>query len=123
MTAEIYNRLRRVNEPHELGLAEARCHESATKSSPYGPSSSIGCGMEMNNIEMNDDNEIQSCLTSGGHSHLAMDEAFCTRMCAAIAAGLESAPTGVITAPGTKNPKYVPTEPLPPASSLGGMEF
>jgi hypothetical protein len=28
-------------------------------------------------------------------------------MFAAIEAGLESAPTSVITAPGTKNPKYV----------------
>jgi hypothetical protein len=79
--------------------------------------------IEMNNIEMNDDNEIQSCLTSGGHSHLAMDEAFCTRMCAAIAAGLECPPIGVITTPGTKNPKYVPTEPAPLASAMGGMEF
>ena len=40
-----------------------------------------------------------------------MDGAFCSRMCAAIAAGLESAPIGVVTTPGTKNPKYVPTEP------------
>jgi hypothetical protein len=52
-----------------------------------------------------------------------MDEAFCTRMHAAIAAGLECAPIGVITTPGTKNPKYVSTEPSPLASSLGGMEF
>ena len=36
-----------------------------------------------------------------------MDEAFRARMHAAIAAGLESAPTSVITIPGTKNPKYV----------------
>jgi hypothetical protein len=36
-----------------------------------------------------------------------MDEAFCLRMRWAIAAGLENAPTGVITTPGTKNPKYV----------------
>jgi hypothetical protein len=55
-------------------------------------------------------------------SHLDMDEAFCTRMRAAIAAGLECPPIGVITTPGTKNPKYVPTEPLPLASSLGGMD-
>jgi hypothetical protein len=32
-------------------------------------------------------------------------------MRAAIAAGLESAPIGVVTTPGTKNPKYVPAEP------------
>jgi hypothetical protein len=36
-----------------------------------------------------------------------MDEAFCGRMRAAIAAGLESAPSGIITTPGTKNPKYI----------------
>jgi hypothetical protein len=36
-----------------------------------------------------------------------MDAAFCARMHAAIAAGLEFAPTSVRTAPGTKNPKYV----------------
>jgi hypothetical protein len=40
-------------------------------------------------------------------SHFAMDEAFCARMRAAMAAGLESAPTSVITMPGTKSPKYV----------------
>ena len=39
--------------------------------------------------------------------YLDMDEAFCARMHAAIAAGLESAPIGVITTPGTKKPKYV----------------
>jgi hypothetical protein len=40
-------------------------------------------------------------------SHFAMDEAFCARMRAAIAAGLESTPTSVITMPGTRNPRYV----------------
>jgi hypothetical protein len=40
-------------------------------------------------------------------SHFAMDEAFCARMRAAMAAGLESPPTSVIAIPGTKNPKYV----------------
>ena len=39
-----------------------------------------------------------------------MDEAFCARMRAAIAKGLESAPIGVVTTPGTKHPKYVPAE-------------
>jgi hypothetical protein len=39
-----------------------------------------------------------------------MDDAFCDRMRAAIAAGLESAPTGVVTTPGTRNPKHVPTK-------------
>jgi len=44
-------------------------------------------------------------------SHFLMDEAFCARMRMAIEAGLESAPIGVVTTHGTKNPKYVPTEP------------
>ena len=55
------------------------------------------------------DNEIITSLTNGGPGYLEMDEAFCARMRAAIAAGLESAPIGVITTPGTKNPKYVST--------------
>jgi hypothetical protein len=46
-------------------------------------------------------------ITTGRPSHLDMDEAFCARMHAAIAAGLECAPTSVSTAPGTKNPKYL----------------
>jgi hypothetical protein len=58
---------------------------------------------------MNDDDEIHSPLTNGGPTHLDMDEAFCGRLRAAIADGLESAPFGVVTAPGTKNPKYIPT--------------
>jgi hypothetical protein len=102
-------------------IALGRCHESATKSSTYRPSSSIRCGMEMNDMELDD--EIHSSVTTGGRSYLAMNEAFCTRMHAAIAAGMETAPIGVITTPGTKNPKYIPTEPAPLASALGGMEF
>jgi hypothetical protein len=62
------------------------------------------------------DDEVQSHETNGT-SHLAMDEAFGARMCAAIAAGLESAPVGVITTPGTKKPKYVAPEHRPPGSS------
>ena len=54
-----------------------------------------------------DDDETHLHVTYASH----MDDAFCSRMCAAIAAGLESAPIGVVTTPGTKNPKYVPTEP------------
>ena len=72
---------------------------------------------------MNDDDEIHSCITRDGPSHFDMDKAFCARMCSAIAAGLESAPIGVVTTPGTKNPKYVPTDPSPLASSLGAMDF
>ena len=42
-----------------------------------------------------------------------VNEAFCDRMRRAIEAGLESAPIGVVTTPGTKNPKYVSAEPVP----------
>ena len=70
---------------------------------------------------MGDDDEVHLQVTYA--SHLDMDEAFCTRMRSAIAAGLETAPIGVITAPGTRNPKYIPAEPSPLASSLGAMDF
>jgi hypothetical protein len=67
---------------------------------------------------MSDENENQSRLTS------QMDEAFCARMRAAIQAGLESAPIGVITTPGTQNPKYVLAEaPWPLVSSLRDTDF
>ena len=62
---------------------------------------------------MGDYNENQSVLKT------RMDDAFCARMRAAIEAGLESAPIGVVTTPGTQTPRYVPAEPRPPASSLG----
>ena len=67
-----------------------------------------------------DDDETHLHVTYA--SHLEMDDAFCARMSAAIAAGLESAPIGVITTPGTKNPKYMPTEPRPLASSHRYLE-
>ena len=51
-----------------------------------------------------------------------MDDAFCAAMRAAIEAGLENAPIGVVTTPGTKNPRYVPTEPRPLVSSQRYME-
>ena len=62
---------------------------------------------------MSDDDEIQrlaeiECITNGKPRYLDMDAAFCDRMRAAITAGLEFAPTGVITTPGTKNPRYIP---------------
>jgi hypothetical protein len=60
---------------------------------------------------MSNDYEIQSNVTYGP-SHYDMNEAFCTCMRAAIEAGLESAPIGVITTAGTKNPKYVLTNPV-----------
>jgi hypothetical protein len=69
---------------------------------------------------MSDDDEVLPVTYA---SHLNMDAAFCSRMCAAIAARLESAPIGVITTPGTKNPKYVRTELLPLASSLSDKDF
>ena len=61
---------------------------------------------------MSDDGEIQRLteierITVGKPSYFEMDAAFCARMHAAIAAGLECAPTSVSTAPCTKNPKYV----------------
>jgi hypothetical protein len=70
---------------------------------------------------MNDD-DVQPRLTNGGPSYFAMDEAFCARMLKAIEAGLENAPIGVITTPGTKNPRYVPTEPRPLVSSQRDLE-
>jgi hypothetical protein len=62
---------------------------------------------------MRDHDEIQRLteierITNGKPSYLDMDAAFCARIHAAITAGLECAPTGVITRPGTKNPRYVP---------------
>ena len=68
-----------------------------------------------------DDDEVHLPVTYA--SHFNMDAAFCSRMCAAIAAGLESAPVGVVTTPGTKNPKYVPTDLPPLASSLSDKDF
>ena len=53
------------------------------------------------------DDQVQSYVTYHGPSHFDMDEAFCARMRTAIKEGLESAPIGVITTPGTQNPRYV----------------
>ena len=66
------------------------------------------CGIYL----MSDDNEFRRVAeieraANGKLSYVQMDAAFCTRMHAAITAGLESAPTGVITTPGTQNPIYV----------------
>jgi hypothetical protein len=69
-----------------------------------------------------DDDEIHLHVTYA--SHFDMDDAFCARMRRAIAAGLENAPIGVITTPGTKSPKYLPTEVwLLTSSSLSDMDF
>ena len=69
---------------------------------------------------MSDDDETHLHVTYA--SHLEMDDAFCASMRIAIAAGLESAPVGVVTTPGTKNPKYVPTEPRLLGFSLVDMD-
>ena len=70
---------------------------------------------------MGDDDETYLHITYA--SHLDMNAAFCAAMHAAIEAGLESAPIGVVTTPGTKNPKYVPTEHCPLVPSPGAMDF
>jgi hypothetical protein len=61
---------------------------------------------------MSDDDEFRRVAeieraANGKPSHFRMDAAFRARMHAAIATGLESAPIGVITSPGTQNPRYV----------------
>jgi len=70
-----------------------------------------------NDAGMSDEHETQTLLTD------RMDDAFCARMRWAIQAGLESAPIGVVSTPGTKNPKYLATEPRPLASSQRAMEY
>jgi hypothetical protein len=74
--------------------------------------------------KMSDDNddEIQSDVKHGEPTQFDRDEAFCVRMRAAIEAGLEKAPIGVVTTPGTKSPKFVPAEPLPLPSSQRAVE-
>ena len=61
---------------------------------------------------MSDDDEFRRVaeierIANGKPGYLDMDAAFCARMQAAISAGLESPPTGVVTTPGTQNPRYV----------------
>jgi hypothetical protein len=71
---------------------------------------------------MGDEDEIHLHVTYA--SHVDMDEAFCARLRNAIEAGLESSPVGVITTPGTQNPKYVRAEPpWPLLSSLRDTDF
>ena len=72
---------------------------------------------------VDDDDEIHPRLSNGGQTHFDMDEAFCARMRKAIEAGLEKAPVGVVTTPGTKKPKYVPTKHCPLVPSPGAMDF
>ena len=69
-----------------------------------------------------DDDEIHLHKTYA--SHWDMDDAFCARMRWALAAGLESAPIGVVTTPGTQNPNYVLAEYLwPQVSPLVDIDF
>jgi hypothetical protein len=57
---------------------------------------------------MSHDDDRPPCLENGKLNHFEiMDIKFCARMRAAIAQGLESAPIGVVTTPGTRNPKCV----------------
>jgi hypothetical protein len=72
---------------------------------------------------MSDDAEVHLHVTYA--SHFDMDNAFCARVCKAIAAGLENPPIGVVTTPGTKKPRYVPAEPPRPLASslLADMDF
>ena len=61
---------------------------------------------DVGDLAMSDDDETH--LHVAYASHWDMDDAFCARMRIAIAAGLENAPIGVVTTPGTQHPKYVP---------------
>jgi hypothetical protein len=85
-----------------------------------------GCAMQLEDqqnqtLDQSDDNETGLHVTYASHFH--MDDAFCARMRAAIAAGLETATIGVVTTPGTKYPKQIPTEPRPLVSSQRDMEL
>jgi hypothetical protein len=59
-------------------------------------------------LNESDDAEIHLHVTYA--RHFDMDEAFCAHMLTAIEAGLENTPIGVVTRPGTNNPKYIPTQ-------------
>jgi hypothetical protein len=62
-------------------------------------------------VVMSDDDEFRRVAeieraANGKPSYLEMDAAFCARMHAAIATGLEDAPVGVVRTPGTQKPAY-----------------
>jgi hypothetical protein len=59
-------------------------------------------------------------LTKGGPSHFDMDDAFCIRMCDAIAAGLENAPIGVVTTPRTVSARNRSATKLPELARKSG---
>jgi hypothetical protein len=84
-----------ANSVRECGLAHT-----------HGVGREVVCfsGLWVRGVPMSDDDEIQFYGTKR-FSHFGMDDAFCLRMREAIAAGLENAPIGVNTTPGTNNPK------------------
>jgi hypothetical protein len=56
------------------------------------------------NGEMTDElDDIQADVLNGQSTQIERDEAFCARMRWAIEAGLENAPIGVVTTPGTNS--------------------
>ena len=57
---------------------------------------------ELNADEIQQIAEVESAANG---DYFAQDEAFCARMREAIEAGLENAPIGVVTTPGTKKPE------------------
>ena len=82
----------------------------------------VGAGVrDVGDLAMSDDDETHLHVTYA--THLDMDDAFCASMRIAIAAGLESAPVGVVTTPGTKNPRYLPTEHCPLVPAPGEWTF
>ena len=87
---------------------------------PQIGSTLVGAGCVSLGTAPMDDDETHLHVTYA--SHWDMDDAFCARMRMAIEAGLESAPIGVVTTPGTKKPKYVPTEPRLLGFSLVDMD-
>ena len=62
-------------------------------------------------------------MSDGDETHLHdTDDAFCAFMRIAIAAGLENAPIGIVTTPGTKKPRYI-LEHCPLVPSPGEWTF
>jgi hypothetical protein len=97
---------------HPLHSATLRALQFALAVATSGPGNPLPQINKPPNGAMSDEFErFQAEVTNGQSTQIAMDEAFCLRMRAAIEAGLESAPIGVVSTPGTKNPRYVPTEP------------
>ena len=71
-------------------------------------------------MNYDNDDEIQSDVQNGQPPQVQMDEVFCSRMRAAIEAGLENAPIGVVTTPGTGTFQQ---SRLPLPSPQGAMEL